>query len=89
MLVDAVQVPDSTGHGAFIQGIEIAGKTGTAELKSKKGESGQENGWFVAFDTAESRLLLAMMIEGVEGRGGSGYVVHKAAPVMKDYLVNE
>ncbi|MEC2133315.1 hypothetical protein P9G84_31150 [Brevibacillus centrosporus] len=32
----------------------MAGKTGTTEMKQKKGVTGQENGWFVAF-TSTSR----------------------------------
>jgi cell division protein FtsI/penicillin-binding protein 2 len=85
MLVDVVRDPAGSGHAAYLNGIELAGKTGTAELKSSKGEKGQENGWFVTFDTKETKLLLAMMIEHVEVRGGSGYVVKKAVPVLKAY----
>lgn len=85
MLVDVVQDPKGSGHGADLSGIELAGKTGTAELKISKAEKGQENGWFVAFDTKESKLLLAMMIEHVENRGGSGYVVNKVAPILQKY----
>lgn len=85
MLADVVNHPGGTGYGAKIKGIELAGKTGTAELKNKKEQKGQENGWLVTFDTAESKLLLAMMVEGVEGRGGSGYVVKKARPVLEEY----
>lgn len=89
MLVDVVQDPKGSGHGADISGIELAGKTGTAELKISKSEKGQENGWFVAFDTTESKLLLAMMVEHVEGRGGSGYVVNKVTPILQQYYENE
>lgn len=85
MLADVVNNPGGTGYGAKIKGIEIAGKTGTAELKNKKEQKGQENGWLVTFDTAESKLLIAMMVERVEGRGGSGYVVKKARPVLEEY----
>ncbi|MEC0258740.1 penicillin-binding transpeptidase domain-containing protein [Paenibacillus lautus] len=89
MLVDVVQDPKGSGHGADISDIELAGKTGTAELKISKAEKGQENGWFVAFDTTESKLLLAMMVEHVEGRGGSGYVVNKVAPILQKYYGNK
>jgi len=85
MLADVVNNPGGTGYGARIKGIELAGKTGTAELKNKKEQKGQENGWLVTFDTAESKLLIAMMVERVEGRGGSGYVVKKARPVLEEY----
>lgn len=55
----------------------LAGKTGTAELKAKKGEKGQENGFFVVFDTGSPSFLLSAVIEEVNGRGGSHYVVDK------------
>lgn len=56
----------------------IAGKTGTAELKkSQQEEDGEQLGWYVAMDYANKDILVTMMIENVEGRGGSGYVVNK------------
>ncbi|MDG0812649.1 penicillin-binding transpeptidase domain-containing protein [Cohnella rhizosphaerae] len=73
-LVQAVTSPEGVGHGAYIQGAAIAGKTGTAELKASKGVKGEENGWFVGFDANDPKLLLAVMVEGVSGRGGSTYV---------------
>ena len=42
-LVKAVASSEGTGHGAYIAGASIAGKTGTAELKASKGTEGQEN----------------------------------------------
>ncbi|MDQ0256661.1 penicillin-binding protein [Evansella vedderi] len=56
----------------------IAGKTGTAELKkSQQAEDGEQLGWYVALDYENKDILVTMMIENVEGRGGSGYVVNK------------
>ncbi|MGW8822840.1 penicillin-binding transpeptidase domain-containing protein [Paenibacillus lautus] len=86
MLLAVVDNPKGTGHGAYIPGRKIAGKTGTAELKRTKEESGQENGWFVVYDAEGFNLLMAVMIEDVRDRGGSGYVVRKTAPVVKDYV---
>ncbi|MFD0673532.1 penicillin-binding transpeptidase domain-containing protein [Cohnella sp. GCM10027633] len=81
-LIQAVSHPDSVGHGAYIDGAAIAGKTGTAELKASKDAEGQENGWFVGFDANDPKLLLSVMIEDVGDRGGSGYV----APIAKRIL---
>ncbi|KAA8755794.1 penicillin-binding transpeptidase domain-containing protein [Paenibacillus sp. UASWS1643] len=61
----------------------LAGKTGTAELKAKKGEKGQENGFFVVFDTNSPTYLLSAVIEEVNGRGGSHYVVDKLKPFLE------
>jgi penicillin-binding protein len=55
----------------------LAGKTGTAEIKQKQGETGTENGWFIAYNTNVPSLMIAMMIEDVEGRGGSQIPVEK------------
>ncbi len=86
MLLEVVENPAGTGHGAYIKGRRIAGKTGTAELKRKKGEEGLENGWFVMYDAEHADLLLTLMIEDVRHRGGSAYVVRKVVPVVREYL---
>ncbi|MFP3387599.1 penicillin-binding transpeptidase domain-containing protein [Brevibacillus sp. SIMBA_040] len=70
-LLSVMEDPKGTGRGARVPGIRLAAKTGTAELKQKKGELGKENGWYAAFDADDSRLLVTMMIEDVRGRGGS------------------
>ncbi|MBO9600275.1 MAG: penicillin-binding transpeptidase domain-containing protein, partial [Cohnella sp.] len=43
-LVKAVASPEGVGHGTYIEGAMIAGKTGTAELKASKGVEGLEYG---------------------------------------------
>ncbi|CAI6033448.1 penicillin-binding transpeptidase domain-containing protein [Cohnella sp. JJ-181] len=85
-LVQAVASPEGVGHGAYIQGAAIAGKTGTAELKASKGAEGEENGWFVGFDANDPRLLLSVMIENVRGRGGSGYVAPKVKRIFQQAM---
>jgi penicillin-binding protein len=85
-LVKAVSSPDGVGHGAYIQGASIAGKTGTAELKASKGAEGQENGWFVGFDAKDPQLLIAVMVEDVKSRGGSKYVTPKVKRIFQQAL---
>lgn len=82
-LVEAVANPDGVGHSAYIAGAAIAGKTGTAELKASKDAKGQENGWFVGFDADNPQLLVSMMIENVQGRGGSRYVAPKVKRIFE------
>ncbi|WP_223594808.1 penicillin-binding transpeptidase domain-containing protein [Neobacillus bataviensis] len=60
-----------TGHAADMADYPLSGKTGTAEIKQKQGETGTENGWFIAYNTNSPSLLVAMLVEGVQGRGGS------------------
>lgn len=85
-LVQAVASPEGVGHGAYIQGSSIAGKTGTAELKASKGTQGEENGWFVGFDANDPKLLLAVMVEDVSGRGGSTYVTPKVKRIFQQAM---
>lgn len=76
-------VVDGYAQSANIPEAELAGKTGTAELKAAGEERGKENGFFVTYDAANPDLLLAMMIENVEDNGGSDYVAGMAAQVFK------
>lgn len=63
----------------------LAGKSGTAELKRSADEKGQENGLFVAYSPESPKLLMAMMIEGVEDKGGSKVVVEKVKKVFEKH----
>lgn len=79
---------DGTGYAARMDDVELAGKTGTAEIKaSKEDTSGTELGWFAVFPTektVERPILLVSMTEDVKERGGSGYVVEKDRMVLLD-----
>jgi penicillin-binding protein 3 len=75
-LKQVVANPNGTAHSAYMKDIPLAGKTGTAELKGQKGETGKENGLFVAYNTNNPDLLLAMLVEGVQNDQGSKYVVN-------------
>ncbi|WP_141431060.1 penicillin-binding transpeptidase domain-containing protein [Bacillus sp. 03113] len=83
-LVQVIEDPSGTAHSGRINGIKLAGKTGTAELKVKQGEKGKENGSFVAYKVDQPDLLIAMMIEGVQDRGGSSFVVKKVKNIFEN-----
>jgi penicillin-binding protein 3 len=72
-----------TAHAAEILGYPLAGKTGTAEIKQKQGETGTENGWFIGYNTESPSLMVAMMVENVQGRGGSLVPVKKVKKVFE------
>jgi peptidoglycan glycosyltransferase len=73
MMEDVVN--EGTGTAAALQGIRVAGKTGTAET----GVAGRNTAWFIAFAPADRpQIAIAVVIENTSGTGG---VV--AAPVAR------
>jgi peptidoglycan glycosyltransferase len=68
-------VREGTGTAAALEGVEVAGKTGTAELNL----SGLNQPWFIGFT---SDVAVAVTLERVQG--GTGGTV--AAPVAKAVL---
>jgi len=86
-LTAVIENPAGTGYGAKIQGIALAGKTGTAELKKNATDKvAEENGWFICMDTASPKIIVSMLIEDVKNRGESHYVVPIVKGVMEYYL---
>ena len=81
---------NGTGYAAHRDDIVLAGKTGTAEIKaSKEDTSGTELGWFAIYTAekdVERPILIISMVEGVKGRGGSGYVVKKDNLVLEEWF---
>lgn len=76
-------LPGGTGMAAHIPGIEIAGKTGTAQ-----NPHGKDHAWFIGFAPYENpKIAVAVIIENA-GYGGT-----EAAPiagrVMEQYLYGE
>ncbi|RHO56663.1 penicillin-binding transpeptidase domain-containing protein [Eubacterium sp. AM05-23] len=89
-LIQVVENPAGTGHEARIEGMSIAGKTGTAEIKASQDDvTGTELGWFNAFiaDSASSQqLMVVSMVEDVKDRGGSHYLVPKIKAVFQSLI---
>lgn len=85
-LIQVVENPKGTAHSAKIEGLTIAGKTGTAEIKdSKEDKEGREIGWFNAFIAEENndrQLMIISMVEDVQNKGGSHYVVDKVKNIF-------
>ena len=70
-MVAAVEAPGAFAFGARIQGVRVAGKTGTAEVPS-----GAPHGWFVGFAPAEAPTAVVAVIIENSPKGGED-----AAPV--------
>ena len=75
MMLDVVN--NGTGSGAAIDGVEVGGKTGTAQWA----EGHPSHSWFVGFaDDGDRRIAIAVVVE--EG----GYGSSTAAPIAQDVL---
>ena len=77
-------VTDGTAKIANDDDFPISGKTGTAELKLAHGTKGHQHGWFVGYPTDDQDLLIAIMMEKAEKKGGSSHVTKKVAELLKD-----
>jgi penicillin-binding protein 2 len=71
-----------TGAGARIPGLDIAGKTGTAQMiANSKAEKGQDHAWFASFaPVKDPEVVVVVLVE----RGGKGGQV--AAPIARKIL---
>jgi beta-lactamase class D len=79
MMLDVVR--SGTGTAAAIAGVEVAGKTGTAELRPNSTNPKDADAWFVAFAPAQHpTVAVAVMLIGA-GFGGTA-----AAPIAKQVL---
>jgi peptidoglycan glycosyltransferase len=77
-MMEAV-VREGTGTPAQIPGVQVAGKTGTAETQIG---TSINNAWFIAFaPAADPRVAIAVTVKGV-----SGYGATFAAPVAKQVM---
>ena len=76
MMTQVVQ--SGTGTAAQIPGVQVAGKTGTAET----GVAGRNTVWFITFAPADDpKVAVAVVLEGQSGTGGQ-----LAAPIAKTVL---
>jgi peptidoglycan glycosyltransferase len=68
-------VKEGTGTAAALQGVEVAGKTGTAEIDIN---AGINDLWFIGFTP---KVAVAVVLDHLQGQGGT-----VAAPVAKQVL---
>lgn len=89
-MVGVIETEGTSAHAAQMEGVTLAGKTGTAEVKATKEDTeGTEIGWFAvctADPDEENPVLLVSMVEDVKNLGGTSYVVKKDKAVLEKYL---
>lgn len=76
-LIQVVESPTGTAHDLKVNGVKLAGKTGTAELKASKEEKGKTLGWFNCFtvdEEVDKSMLIVSMVEDGSSNGGSRYL---------------
>lgn len=86
-LKDVVESPNGTANDAKIAGLEMIGKTGTAELKKSKEDTQSGTlGWFncITLNREEGNLVIVGMVENSQDNssGGSHYVISKIKQVL-------
>ena len=75
-LIDVTEDPHGTGIEARIDGVVVAGKTGTAE-----NPHGEDHAWFVGYAPAESPVIAVCAMVERGGHGGS-----QAAPIVREVI---
>jgi peptidoglycan glycosyltransferase len=80
MMVSVVQ--NGTGTAAQIAGVQVAGKTGTAETAT-----GNPHAWFVSFAPAENpQIVVAVVVLNGGSLGSEATGGHVAAPIARAVL---
>ncbi|MBI3826981.1 MAG: penicillin-binding protein 2 [Candidatus Rokubacteria bacterium] len=71
-----------TGTAARIPGLDVAGKTGTAQtVANSKSEKGQDHAWFAAYAPAPNPEVVVVVFVERGGHGGAA-----AAPIARQIL---
>ena len=79
MLADVAE--DGTGRAAFVEGMGICGKTGTAQVKNELKQIVGETTWFLSFAPYEEpRYAVVVMVETPAKQGSGGGT---CAPIAK------
>jgi penicillin-binding protein A len=82
MMVQVVE--KGTGNFAKISGIEVGGKTGTAQ----RGEGQAPHAWFIGFaSNGDRQIAVAVIVEAGGSLGSEATGGHVAAPIAKDVMV--
>ncbi len=84
MMVETVK--SGTGVNASIRGIQVAGKTGTAENEQMFFSDDKEHTWFVGFAPADDPQIAVVVMMEYSGGSGGGNCAPIARKIMQKYL---
>ncbi|MGH8023603.1 MAG: peptidoglycan D,D-transpeptidase FtsI family protein [Limisphaerales bacterium] len=74
--------PEGTGRAADVAGLQICGKTGTAQIKNEKGELMGYNWWFASFAPYENpKYVVIVTVQKFHATGSGGF---DCAPIAHD-----
>jgi len=80
MMTAVVQSDSGTGTAARIEGVEVAGKTGTAQTV----EGAAPHAWFIAFaPVSNPQVAVAVLVENGGTLGSEATGGQVAAPIAK------
>ncbi|MDH8679386.1 penicillin-binding transpeptidase domain-containing protein [Fusibacter bizertensis] len=87
MMIEVVR--NGTGQKSAISGVEVAGKTGTAQNeKSNQGE-GNDHAWFIGFAPAENPEIAIAVILEYQSKDGGQIAAPIARKVISEWLKNK
>lgn len=90
LLTDGMQqVVDKTHREDIYRSYaNLVGKSGTAELKMKQGETGQQIGWFISYDKDNPNMMMAINVKDVQDKGMASYNAKISGKVYDDLYDN-
>ena len=81
-----IEDEDGTGQLASIDGISLAGKTGTGQIRQDADGVWESARWFVATDLDHGQISLAIMIEDLDDSMSTDEVVEMVHQVIYGFL---
>jgi penicillin-binding protein 2 len=81
-----VNEPGGTGGGARVDGFDVCGKTGTAQVASrdKAGKNNKDNAWFMSFAPRDKPEICAVILTENAGFGGT-HSAPRAKAIYESY----
>jgi penicillin-binding protein 2 len=75
-----------TGGRAKVEGFDVCGKTGTAQVasKDKAGEKNKDHAWFISFAPRDNPEICSVILTENSGQGGT-YSAPRAQAIYDDY----